>query len=218
MLPSFFDRVAASTQADPPRFREDPVTCPNCGGEAVNRVQVGGRRAFISLPPTGLRCATCDARREARDRAISEARWPGDLPRSPLGERARELVREIERLAADAADPALAGEGRQTASQQLETLTPTDLGRAAASRRQQDEALHLGRETATARRRHAAAKRVQACADEIARYRDRDPPWGAKAIYEALRERHGADSPSREAVRMAVQRLEAKKKAARLRP
>lgn len=54
-------------------------------------------------------------RQRLREEAILEVRFPGPGPRSAIGELARSLVRDIERLAANAVDPGLSEVERSVA-------------------------------------------------------------------------------------------------------
>ena len=109
-------------------FREEPVRCPTCGRDAVLIVRTDGKQsALLDFDAEGLRCRYCKEREEARLQAVGEIRFPGPGPRSPINELARDLVRQIEHVAANAADPTLDPAARAAALAMLEGAFPVRL-------------------------------------------------------------------------------------------
>jgi hypothetical protein len=109
-------------------FREEPIRCQACGREAVVVVRTDGTQSGVLDPePEGIHCRFCEEREQARLQATWEVRFPGPGPRSPLNEPARDLVRQIERHVADAADPTLPPNVRAAAVAMLSGALPVTL-------------------------------------------------------------------------------------------
>lgn len=109
--------------------RKEPITCPTCGKAATLLVRDDGKPSeFLSGAAfEGVRCQYCEDRDAARLDAVHAVRFPGPGPRSPTHDAARNLMRQVEHLVADEADPTLPPEVRTAAKEMLEGTLPVDI-------------------------------------------------------------------------------------------